>query len=87
MHDPFHPLLSADYELLDSGEGEKLERYGSAWPRRPDPQAFWSKSDAALWKTAHATFVRRRARRPLEICAAGAGDLGHQTGRTAFTSA
>lgn len=49
---------SADYELLDSGNGEKLERYGSVCLRRPDPQALWPKSDTALWKTAHATFVR-----------------------------
>jgi 23S rRNA (cytosine1962-C5)-methyltransferase len=49
---------STDYELLDSGNGEKLERYGSVLLRRPDPQALWPKRDAALWKTAHATFVR-----------------------------
>lgn len=49
---------SADYELLDSGNGEKLERYGSVRLRRPDPQALWPKSEAALWKGAHATFVR-----------------------------
>lgn len=49
---------SADYELLDSGEGEKLERYGHVRLRRPDPQALWPKSDNALWKTAHGTFVR-----------------------------
>jgi 23S rRNA (cytosine1962-C5)-methyltransferase len=49
---------SADYELLDSGNGEKLERYGAVRLRRPDPQALWPKHDAALWKTAQATFVR-----------------------------
>ena len=30
---------SADYELLDCGEGEKLERFGKYILRRPDPQA------------------------------------------------
>ncbi|MEI6349485.1 MAG: class I SAM-dependent methyltransferase [Verrucomicrobiota bacterium] len=49
---------SADYELLDSGDGEKLERYGKVLLRRPDPQALWRKSDAALWKEAHGCFVR-----------------------------
>ena len=49
---------SADYELLDSGEGEKLERYGAVLLRRPDPQALWQKSDAGLWKGAHGNFVR-----------------------------
>jgi 23S rRNA (cytosine1962-C5)-methyltransferase len=35
---------SADYELLDSGEGEKLERFGSIVLSRPDPQALWRKN-------------------------------------------
>ncbi|MEO0882225.1 MAG: class I SAM-dependent methyltransferase [Pseudomonadota bacterium] len=30
-----------DYELLDSGHGQKLERFGSQKIIRPDPQAFW----------------------------------------------
>ena len=33
-----------DYELLDSGEGEKLERFGNVLLSRPDPQALWRKS-------------------------------------------
>lgn len=32
-----------DYELLDSGGFEKLERYGSYVLRRPEPQALWPK--------------------------------------------
>ena len=48
----------ADYELLDSGNGEKLERYGKVLLRRPDPQALWSKAAPALWNEAHGTFVR-----------------------------
>lgn len=31
------------YALLDSGDGEKLERYGDIILSRPDPQALWSK--------------------------------------------
>lgn len=53
-----HTAPSPDYELLDSGDGEKLERYGSVILRRPDPQALWHQSHAALWKEAHGTFVR-----------------------------
>lgn len=30
-----------DYELLDAGNGEKLERWGSVILQRPDPQAIW----------------------------------------------
>lgn len=32
-----------DYELIDSGDGEKLERFGAYTLRRPDPQALWRK--------------------------------------------
>ena len=32
---------SSDYELLDSGDGEKLERFGQVVLARPDPQALW----------------------------------------------
>ncbi len=49
---------SADYELLDSGEGEKLERYGKIILSRPDPQAIWQKNLKEEWDSAHATFVR-----------------------------
>ncbi|MAK62670.1 MAG: SAM-dependent methyltransferase [Ponticaulis sp.] len=31
-----------DYQLLDSGHGRKLERFGSQIVDRPDPQAFWA---------------------------------------------
>ena len=33
-----------DYELLDSGAGEKLERFGSFVLARPEPKALWDKS-------------------------------------------
>ena len=33
-----------DYELLDSGEGEKLERFGSFVLARPEPKALWGRS-------------------------------------------
>lgn len=50
---------SAGYELLDSGESEKLERYGDIVLARPDPQALWPKRDAARWGAARAVFARR----------------------------
>ena len=34
----------ADYELIDSGEFEKLERFGRYVTRRPEPQAIWPRS-------------------------------------------
>lgn len=49
----------SDYELLDSGEGEKLERYGSVIVSRPDPQALWRKKlSVEEWSKAHAVFSR-----------------------------
>ncbi len=52
-------LPSKDYELIDSGEGEKLERYGSVVLSRPDPQALWPKSKSKeTWDKRQARFVR-----------------------------
>ena len=52
-------LPQPDYELLDSGEGEKLERYGKYVLRRPDPQALWRKSlPEKEWQKASAVFLR-----------------------------
>ena len=48
-----------DYELLDSGKEEKLERYGDVVLVRPDPQALWEKHLAEdVWKKADGTYER-----------------------------
>ncbi len=47
-----------DYEVLDTGGGEKLERWGDVILRRPDPQVIWPAQDAALWDRAHARYHR-----------------------------
>jgi 23S rRNA (cytosine1962-C5)-methyltransferase len=47
-----------DYELIDSGGGEKLERFGKVVLSRPDPQALWKKNDLSLWKNIDASFNR-----------------------------
>jgi len=50
---------SADYELIDSGEGEKLERFGDVVLSRPDPQALWKKHlSGERWEKADAVFSR-----------------------------
>lgn len=47
----------AGYELLDSGDGEKLERYGAVVVARPDPQALWPKLlPETQWSKAQAFF-------------------------------
>ena len=47
-----------DYEVIDTGDGEKLERWGDVILRRPDPQAIWPYEDKAAWKQAHAWYHR-----------------------------
>ena len=48
-----------DYELIDSGDGEKLERFGEVVLARPDPQVLWRKLlPAAEWKKAGGSFAR-----------------------------
>ncbi len=48
---------SKDYELLDSGEGQKLERYGEYVLSRPDTQAIWQrKLGNSEWEKADAIF-------------------------------
>ncbi|MBQ8618369.1 MAG: class I SAM-dependent methyltransferase, partial [Clostridia bacterium] len=47
-----------DYEVLDCGAGEKLERWGDVYLRRPDPQAIWPARDPSLWRKAQAHYHR-----------------------------
>src|SRR3989344_6471073 len=46
-----------DYELLDSGENMKLERFGDIILARPETQALWGKSKPELWENVHAVFT------------------------------
>ncbi len=48
-----------DYELIDSGDFEKLERFGPYVTRRPEPQAIWHPTlPEAEWLRADASFLR-----------------------------
>src|ERR1044072_5208375 len=57
-----HPSSWKDYELIDAGDFEKLERFGKYTLIRPKPQAIWTKplSDQEWKKMAHAKFVREQ---------------------------
>ena len=50
----FSQLLLADrwqdYQLLDTGVGMKLERWGDAVLVRPDPQVIWPRADGGQWE-------------------------------------
>ncbi len=49
-----------EYELLDAGAGQKLERYGEYTMTRPDPEALWSKSlNKEDWDKADLEFIRK----------------------------
>ncbi|MDY3979776.1 MAG: class I SAM-dependent methyltransferase [Tidjanibacter sp.] len=52
-----------DYELIDSGDFEKLERFGRSVLRRPEPQAVWHKSltESEWQRLATASFSREGA--------------------------
>jgi 23S rRNA (cytosine1962-C5)-methyltransferase len=54
------PTHWKDYELLDCGNFEKLERFGAFILRRPEPQAVWSPVYSQKeWETmTHAKFVQ-----------------------------
>ena len=70
-----------DYELLDCGGGEKLERWDKQYLVRPDPQAIWeTPRRLPEWKRANARYLRSQTflqrRRPLGQGEA-AGELAH----------
>ncbi len=51
----------ADYALLDTGDGMKLERYGDIVLARPDPQVLWKKRlPESEWDKADAFFARTK---------------------------
>ena len=51
-----------EYEVLDAGDGAKLERWGedktSFILSRPDPQLIWPKERPELWDKADGTYIR-----------------------------
>lgn len=59
-----------DYELLDTGDGARLEQWGSVRLKRPDPQVIWQPSLQPLeWSAANAEFI-------------GAGERGKWEGKS-----
>jgi len=57
-----HPAFDS-YQLLDSGNSEKLERFGDYVLRRPDPQALWRPTlESRVWEAADYKFVRESDR-------------------------
>ena len=51
--------LWKDYELIDSSDGERLERWGDIILVRPDPQVIWKdRRESSLWKKYNARYIR-----------------------------
>ncbi|NLW47824.1 MAG: SAM-dependent methyltransferase [Firmicutes bacterium] len=48
-----------DYELMDTGDGERLERWGRFILRRPDPQVIWPATlGKKAWNEVHGHYTR-----------------------------
>jgi len=54
-----------EYELIDTGNREKLERFGKYILIRPEPQAVWQKSlpESEWEKLSHARYVRMKGKK------------------------
>jgi 23S rRNA (cytosine1962-C5)-methyltransferase len=55
-------IKKMSYQLLDSGDGEKLEQFGEIVLIRPAAQAVWSRRSPSLWKKADARFSREQSK-------------------------
>ncbi len=54
-----YPTDWTDYELIDSGDGMKLERFGRYTISRPDPRAIWKRNKTPeVWSAADAQYIR-----------------------------
>ena len=48
-----------DYEVMDTGNGMKLERWGKYILSRPDPQVIWTKTlSESVWSNVSAEYIR-----------------------------
>lgn len=48
-----------DYQIIDAGNGEKLEKWKNVILRRPDPQAIWpADTNAGSWQKADGVYKR-----------------------------
>lgn len=55
--------MADDYELIDSGDGRKYERFGNVSLVRPCSQAMWLPDEPDTWRRATATFDREEGNR------------------------
>jgi 23S rRNA (cytosine1962-C5)-methyltransferase len=54
------PSSTTNYRLIDSGQGQKLEQFGSNTIIRPDNTCLWNRHESSdVWTTAQATYVKQ----------------------------
>ena len=53
-----------DYEVIDTGNKEKLERWNQTILRRPDPGAIWPIEDERAWNKADAVYHALKSVQP-----------------------
>ncbi len=51
--------MKVPYELIDSGEGERLERFGDRVLIRPSKFSVWKRRTPAAWQSAHASYQHK----------------------------
>lgn len=56
-----YPMDWKEYELVDSGDGMKLEKFNGYTVARPDPRAIWKQTTPHEWEKADARFNRTSA--------------------------
>lgn len=49
-----------DYELIDTSDGERFERWGKYTLVRPDPQVIWKGTKSVDWRSADAAYSRSK---------------------------
>ena len=78
----YRPENWKDYELIDSGGLEKLERFGKYILTRPEPQAVWEKSlSSQEWeKLSHAIYKRAKGIDPAKAEFSEKGDWKKKSG-------
>lgn len=56
-----YPNIQKQYELIDCGNGRKLERYNDIIINRPENQAIWKpQKNQKIWQQAHAVFSTKK---------------------------
>jgi len=76
-----YPADWTSYELLDFGEGRKLERFGQLIVNRPKPSAVYKKSDPSIWYSATHRFKEDKGQKGAWDKEIAPFQIDYQTGK------